>query len=370
VVLPHVERIAVLGAGGFLGSHLVPALRRRLDCEIEAVDITLAKLQGGDAGVHRTESRLDTPGLIERITATYPTVISLTALCNPALYSTRPLEVIDANYTDLVPLVKACAARGNRLIHFSTSEVYGRLALDPSGRPMPEMIEDRSGLFLGPLHRERWTYACAKQLLERVIWAHGQHGGLDFTIIRPFNVIGPRMDFLPGIDGEGVPRVLASFMNALLRGKPLPLVDGGNQRRTFVSVHEFIDAVVRVVERRGACRGEVLNLGNPDNNVSIRALAESMAGAFAAAHPQTPAALLQTVTAEELYGPGYDDTEERIPDIAKARRLLGWNPRIPLPDMLPEIIDDYVARYRPQIEAEPATPVPVIQLASGGSRRH
>jgi UDP-apiose/xylose synthase len=180
------------------------------------------------------------------------------------------------------------------------------------------------------------------------------------------------MDFLPGVDGEGVPRVLASFMNALLRGQPLPLVDGGNQRRTFVSVHEFIDAVVRVVERRGACRGEVLNLGNPDNNVTIRALAESMASAFAGAHPLAPPARLRTVAAEELYGPGYDDTEERIPDITKARRLLGWNPRVPLPEMLPEIIDDYVARYRPRIaliEAEPATPAPLVQSASGGYRR-
>ena len=142
---------------------------------------------------------------------------------------------------------------------------------------MPEMNEERSGFFLGPLHRERWTYACAKQLLERVIWAHGEHGALDFTIIRPFNVIGPRMDFLPGVDGEGVPRVLASFMNALLRGEPLPLVDGGHQRRSFISVHDFMDAIVRVVERPAACRGQVLNIGDPSNDVTIRKLAAELA---------------------------------------------------------------------------------------------
>ena len=71
------------------------------------------------------------------------------------------------------------------------------------------MIEDETALWLGPVHKERWSYACAKQLLERVIFAQGRHAGLPFTIIRPFNVIGPRMDFVDGVDGEGIPRVLA-----------------------------------------------------------------------------------------------------------------------------------------------------------------
>jgi len=344
------QRIAVLGAGGFLGSHIVPALRAALPWAIDAVDVNLGKLAPGDDGVHRIAARLDEPGLIDEITGRCPTVISLTALCNPALYSTRPLDVIDANYTELLPLVKACAARGNRLIHFSTCEVYGRRALDAAGQPTEEMNEDSSGFFLGPVHRERWTYACAKQLLERVIWAHGQHGNLAFTIIRPFNVIGPRMDFLPGIDGEGVPRVLASFMNALLRGQPLPLVDGGQQRRTFISVHDFVDAIVRVVERPGVCRGEILNLGNPANDVTIRALGEALAGAFAAFDPDAPAARFESLSAEALYGPGYDDTALRIPDIGKARRLLHWSPQTSLAAMLPEIIADYVARYRPLLD--------------------
>jgi len=343
-------RIAVLGAGGFLGSHVVPALLARIDCEIDAVDVTFAKLAPTDGRVRRVTASLQERGLVEDITARCPVVLSLTALCNPALYTTKPLEVIDASYTDLIPLVTRCATGGNRLIHFSTCEVYGRVALDETGRPMAEMNEERSGFFLGPLHRERWTYACAKQLLERVIWAHGEHGALDFTIIRPFNVIGPRMDFLPGVDGEGVPRVLASFMNALLRGQPLSLVDGGHQRRSFISVHDFVEAIVRVVQRPAECRGQVLNIGHPANDVTIRKLAELLAGVFAAqvtgrAELGQPAPTLRDVTAEEFYGTGYDDSSERIPDIGKAQKLLGWNPGTSLADMLPEIVDDYVTRY-------------------------
>jgi UDP-apiose/xylose synthase len=272
-------------------------------------------------------------------------VLSLTALCNPALYNTDPIAVIDANYTDLVPLVKLCSQHQKRLIHFSTCEVYGRLALDASGRPTELMREDETALFLGPIARERWSYASAKQLLERLIWAHGQHAGLEFSIVRPFNVIGARMDFVPGMDGEGVPRVLACFMSALLQGEELCLVDGGGQRRSFIAIDEFVAGVLRIVEQRSACRGQIINLGNPANDVTIRELAETLAAHFCRRVPTAPLARFREVSAESFYGPGYDDSERRIPDITKARTLLDWHPSRTLDDMLPEIIDDYVARY-------------------------
>jgi UDP-apiose/xylose synthase len=361
------ERIAVLGAGGFLGSHLVAALLRRDDVEVEAVDLTFHKLDAQPAGAERRLRRIvssvSAPGLVDEVTARNATVVSMTALCNPSLYNTQPLEVIDANYTDLVPLVKACAARKRRLVHFSTCEVYGRVGLDAAGTVAARMNEETTGFFLGPVPHERWTYAAAKQLLERLIWAHGQHAGLDFTVIRPFNVIGPRMDFLPGVDGEGIPRVLASFMGALLRGEPLPLVDGGRQRRSFISVGDFTDAVVRIVERPEPCRGQILNLGNPENDVSIRELALALARAYVRQVPGAPEPSFLEVTAEAFYGPGYDDTHERIPDISRARRLLGWAPRATLAEMLPPIVDDYVARYAADVAAAAARP-----LAAGGRR--
>jgi UDP-apiose/xylose synthase len=339
------ERIAVLGAGGFLGSHLVPALAERIGCEIDAVDVTFRKLGTTSDRVRRVVARIESPELVDHVTSRCQLVLSLTALCNPALYNTVPLEVIDASYTHLVPWVKRCAERSVRLVHFSTSEVYGRMAIDVSGCRTTEMDEDSSGLFLGPVSSERWSYACAKQLLERVIWAHGRHGKLSFTILRLFNVIGPRMDFLPGEDGEGTPRVLASFMNALLRGDELTLVDGGRNRRTFMSTGDLVEAVLRVVERADACRGQILNIGNPDNDVSIRELGERLASAFAGRVPRSARARFRDVPACELYGPGYDDSEERVPNIDRARSLLGWKPREILAEMLPAIVDDYVMRY-------------------------
>lgn len=345
------RRIAVLGAGGFLGSHLVPALRQRFGAEVVAVDADLGKLAPGDAGVDRREVRIDQPGLVDELVAGCEVVLSLTAICNPSLYNQRPLDVIDASYGDLVPVVKACTARRRWLVHFSTCEVYGRAALDAAtGAATATMNEEATALALGPVHKERWSYACAKQLLERVIWAHGRHQGLPFTIIRPFNVIGPRMDFVDGIDGEGVPRVLAAFMGALLKDEDLLLVDGGQQRRSFIAVDDFITGVLRVLERPAAAQGEIFNLGNPANDVTIAELAAAIGAAYVrlvpGARPRT-----RVVSAAELYGEGYDDSVERIPDIGKAQAKLGFAPATSLPAMLPAIVADYLARYQHRVVA-------------------
>jgi UDP-apiose/xylose synthase len=348
-------RIAVLGAGGFLGSHLVPGLLERFGCPIDAVDIDLGKLECSDSGVRRITARVEEPALVDEVTRGATLVLSLTALCNPALYSSVPLDVIDASFTHLLPLVRRCAERRIRLIHFSTAEVYGRRALDTEGAPMAEMNEDTSALVLGPIAKQRWTYACAKQLLERVIWAHGEEG-LPFTIIRPFNTIGTRMDYLPGIDGEGTPRVLACFMNQLLRGEPLQLVDGGSQRRAVMAVGDMVEAIGRVVERGAACDRQIINLGNPQNEVSIAELGRALAAEFARAVPGAQPARFESVSADQFYGPGYDDSRERVPDIEKARRLLDWMPLQSLSDMLPGIVEDYVARYGPRMADATAAP--------------
>jgi UDP-apiose/xylose synthase len=151
-------------------------------------------------------------------------------------------------------------------------------------------------------------------------------------------------------------------MNALLRGEPLPLVDGGAQRRAFMDVTDMTDAVCRVLERPKASDGQIFNLGNPDNDVSIADLARQVAEIFERSAPRAPKARFEHVTAEDFYGPGYADTDERIPDVSKARRLLGWSPRCSLADMLPGIVIDYIERYSERVAA--AAPLGLSKLAS------
>ena len=363
---PEPARIGVLGAGGFLGSHLVPALLARFGSAIDAVDVTFDKLAPtpGDR-VRRIQARLDRPGLLEELAGRCDVLLSLTAICTPARYNRDPMTVIDASYTDLVPLVKLCAQQRRWLVHFSTCEVYGRRALDAEGGPAERMSEDGGALFLGPVAKERWSYACAKQLLERVIWAHGAHAGLPFTIVRPFNVIGPRMDFVDGVDGQGLPRVLAAFMGALMKGDEMLLVDGGQQRRSFIYVDDFVDGVLRILERPAACQGEIFNLGNPANDVTIADLARLLAVAYA---DRVPGAVprMRAASAEEVYGQGYDDSVARIPDITKAAERFGFHPTTPLAAMLAPIIEDYLARYQQRI-AETRKPGGGLAVAHGAA---
>ena len=96
------RRIAVLGAGGFIGSHLVPALLAAFDGTVEAIDTDLSKLGVHDPRLQRQVSRIQEPGLVDDVARRCDVIVSLTALCTPALYNTDPLSVIDASYNDLL----------------------------------------------------------------------------------------------------------------------------------------------------------------------------------------------------------------------------------------------------------------------------
>jgi UDP-apiose/xylose synthase len=352
------QTLCILGCGGFIGSHL---LRRILDDggrRVIGIDITSAKIDHLLAHPDLSFVKLnvhDSDAVRSHIEQC-DTVISLVALCNPALYNTIPLDVIDINFNRPLDIVRTCAERGKRLIHFSTSEVYGRTIASFAGdaaeaengnREHWVLNEDRSPLIMGPIQAQRWSYAAAKQLLERVIYAYGFERGLDYTVIRPFNFIGPRMDFIPGIDGEGVPRVLACFMDALLHGTALRLVDGGRNRRNFTYIDDAVDAIVRILARPAAARRQVFNIGNPANEVTIAELAEKMIGAYKRLRPECArrAFGVEHVAGSEFYGPGYEDSDRRMPDIDKARRLLGWAPDTDLDTALEITMRAYIDEY-------------------------
>ncbi|KAG5248079.1 UDP-D-APIOSE/UDP-D-XYLOSE SYNTHASE family protein [Salix suchowensis] len=269
------------------------------------------------------DSRLE--GLIKMSDLT----INLAAICTPADYNTRPLDTIYSNFVDALPVVKYCSENGKRLIHFSTCEVYGKTigSFLPKDSPLRQdpayymLKEDASPCIFGSIEKQ----------------TEGAENGLEFTIVRPFNWIGPRMDFIPGVDGpsEGVPRVLACFSNALLRREPLKLVDGGESQRTFVYIKDAIEAVLLMIENPSRANGHIFNVGNPNNEVTVRQLAEMMTAVYANVSGE-PALEKPTVdvSSKEFYGEGYDDSDKRIPDMTIINRQLGWNPKTSLWDLL------------------------------------
>jgi UDP-apiose/xylose synthase len=351
-------KILNLGAGGFIGSHLTERLLAKghtvvgIDIEYdkiaECIDHSLFTFIHTDIRAPQFD--------LSPLIADADLVIDLIAHANPGIYVKNPLDVFYLNFNENLKIAEECVLHKKRLIQFSSCEVYGKtLAMaapdkitdreDPS---LATFSEETTDFILGPVSRHRWIYASAKQLLERVIHAYGISEELQYTIIRPFNFIGPRIDYLPSY-GDGVPRVFSYFMEALLRGTQMKLVNGGKNRRCYTYIDDAIECIDKIVENpKGVCDRQIFNIGSPENETTIRQLAELMREIYTEKFkdPEVPLPEIVEVSAEEFYGSGYEDSDRRIPDITKARTLLGWEPRYRIGELLELTMQYYVERYR------------------------
>jgi UDP-4-amino-4-deoxy-L-arabinose formyltransferase/UDP-glucuronic acid dehydrogenase (UDP-4-keto-hexauronic acid decarboxylating) len=235
-------------------------------------------------------------------------------------------------------VVRYCVKYKKRIIFPSTSEVYG---MCEEG----EFDEDHSKLVLGPIRMQRWIYSCCKQLLDRVIWAYGKKEGLRFTLFRPFNWIGPRLDSLESAR-IGSSRAITQLILNLVEGTPIQLIDGGLQKRCFTDVAEGAECLFRIiVNRHGLCDGQIINIGNPHNEASIRQLAELLVSRFEQhplRHHFPPFAGFREIESGSYYGQGYQDVQHRRPSIRNARRLLDWTPTIPLEQSIECTLDFFL----------------------------
>jgi UDP-apiose/xylose synthase len=338
-------RLLILGAGGFIGSNLVEHLCASsvADYDIVGVDIDDEKLAGiGGDRFRFIKADFTDPRVIQELIAC-DVVIDLVAYANPSIYVESPLETFKLNFLQNLEIVDLCVEHGKRLIQYSTCEVYGR----PSG---DSYKEDETELICGPVTKQRWIYSAGKQLLERVIHAYSLEGKLDFGIIRPFNFVGPRFDYLVPAGNKGGPRVFAQFMSALLSDGPMFLVDGGQQHRSFTHIDDASRGLETILHHPGA-RNEIFNIGNPANDISIRDLALLMKDIYRELTGRESPCELVEIQGTEFYGPGYED-HTRVPaDISKLGAL-GWAPQHELRETFTQIIGWYLKQY--SVAAQPA----------------
>src|SRR6266478_2318629 len=265
------------------------------------------------------------------------TVLPLVAIATPATYVKEPLKVFELDFEANLPVVRGCVRHGKRLVFPSTSEVYGMCA-------DREFDPEASSLVYGPIDKPRWIYACAKQLMDRVIHAYGMKEGLAYTLFRPFNWIGSGLDNL-NASKEGSSRVITQFFGYIVRGESIKLIDGG------------IDALMKIIEnRKGIASGKIYNIGNPKNNYSVGDLAGMMVK-LALEYPEYRAnarkVRLVKTTAEQYYGKGYQDVQNRVPMISQSTNDLGWRPQVNMREALKRIFDAYrthVAEARRLVE--------------------
>ncbi|HEX5476982.1 MAG TPA: bifunctional UDP-4-keto-pentose/UDP-xylose synthase, partial [Burkholderiales bacterium] len=315
------KRILILGVNGFIGHHLSKRVLATTDWEVYGMDMQADRIEDlvgerrfrffeGDITINRE--------WIEYHVRKCDTVLPLVAIATPATYVKDPLRVFELDFEANLPIVRACVRHGKRLVFPSTSEVYG---MSTDGEFDPE----RSPLIYGPIGKQRWIYACSKQLMDRVIHAYGMQKGLDYTLFRPFNWIGSGLDSI-NTAKEGSSRVITQFLGHIVRGENIKLVDGGRQKRAFTYIDDGIDALMKVIEnRRGVASGRIYNIGNPRNNYSVKDLAAMMVK-LALGYPEYRAnarrVKLVATTAEKYYGKGYQDVQNRVPRIANTMKDL------------------------------------------------
>ena len=333
------KRILILGVNGFIGHHLSQRILRTTDWEVFGMDMQNDRVEDlmaerrfrffeGDITINRE--------WIEYHVRKCDTVLPLVAIATPATYVKEPLRVFELDFEANLPIVRACVRHKKRLVFPSTSEVYGM----SSDR---EFDPETSPLVYGPISRQRWIYACSKQLMDRVIWAYGGQG-LDFTLFRPFNWIGSGLDSL-ATPKEGSSRVVTQFFGHIVRGEKIQLVDGGRQKRAFTYIDDGIDALMKIIANTGGIASrKIYNIGNPRNNVSVKELARMMVD-LAHEYPEYRAAAKKVrivrTTADRYYGRGYQDMQNRVPAIANTKKELGWAPRTGLNQALRHIYDAY-----------------------------
>jgi UDP-glucose 4-epimerase len=310
-------KVLITGGAGFVGSHLSEAFLERGD-EVIALDRDARAKVHHLLGHRRFRLVVDSvmnAEMLDGLAAQADLIYHLAGVVGVEHYVADPYHVLNVNVNGTQNVLRAAYKHGRRVVFSSTSEVYGR-------NPAVPWSEDADRV-LGPTTIDRWCYATSKAAAEHFCLAY-RRLGLPITVLRFFNVYGPRLDRLD------VGRVIPILLGQLLRGEPLTVIGDGSQTRCFT----WIDDAIRATVAAGvvsAAEGQVINVGT-DQETSIRALAELMIRIGGG--PST----IRFVPQASVYGDSYEDVPRRVPDVRRMNSILGVEARTPLADGLARTI--------------------------------
>lgn len=314
-------QILITGGAGFIGSHLADALLERGDSVsvLDNLSTGAAENIRGLRGHPRfsfVQAALDDADALDKLAGRADAIVHLAAAVGVQLVLERPTQTIETNVLGTHALLAAARQYGCHTLIASTSEVYGK------SETLPFSEED--DLILGPPDTTRWVYAATKLLDEFLALAAHQEFGIPLTILRFFNVVGPRQTGRFGM-------VLPRFVRQALRGQPLTVYGDGMQTRCFCHVVDVVQAIVELLGRTTAS-GQIYNIGS-NQEVTIRELAEQI---VERAHSTSP---IHYLPYDQAYAAGFEDLRRRVPDISKIADEIGWKPTHLLPKILDDMID-------------------------------
>jgi UDP-glucose 4-epimerase len=310
----------VTGGAGFIGRHLA---RRLVDAGEPTVLLDdLSTVDGASldellaAGAQLVVGSVLDGALVDALVSEADTVYHLAAAVGVRLVVDAPLAALRTNIHGTDNVLAAATRHGARVLLASTSEVYGK-------NPADALAEDADRVLGSPL-LARWSYAEAKAVDESMAHAYFR-AGLPVAIARLFNVAGPGQTGRYGM-------VLPRFADQAIRGEPLTVYGDGAQTRCFCYVGDAVTALIGLAGCPAAA-GRAVNVGRPEE-VSIVDLARLVIARSGSDSP------IRMVPYEQAYSSGFEDTRRRVPDIALARTLLGWEPAVGLAEVVDLVLAD------------------------------
>jgi len=320
---PLTLKILITGGAGFIGSHLSEALIARGDEVFVIDDLSTGSIENiihlkEHPKFHYTIDTIANKPVMAELVDRCDMIFHLAAAVGVKLIVESPVNTIETNIYGTEVVLQLAAKKKKKVLIASTSEVYGKSETVP--------FREDDDMVLGPTVKARWSYACSKAIDEFLALAYVRERGLPTVIARLFNTVGPRQT---GRYGMVIPRLVQQA----LAGEPLTVYGDGAQTRSFTSVSDVVPALVALAGHPEAV-GQVFNIGN-DREISITDLAlliKKMTGSSSE---------IVYVPYDIAYQEGFEDMRRRVPDIGKARRLIGFQPRTGIEQIVREVVEYY-----------------------------
>ena len=313
----------ITGGSGFIGSHLADRLLS-LGHEVLVLDdlstgsienITHLKSTPGFSYVIDTVTN---EPLVAEMIDRCDVVYHLAAAVGVKLIVEQPVHTIETNVHGTEVVLKHANKKKKLVFIASTSEVYGKSADVP--------FREEADLVLGATAKHRWAYACSKMIDEFLALAYWKERKLPVVVVRLFNTVGPRQTGQYGM-------VLPTFVRQALAGQPITVFGDGTQSRSFTYVGDVVEALVTLATEPKAIGG-VYNIGNTDE-VSIRDLADRVKAATRSSSE------IQYIPYDQAYEAGFEDMLRRVPDIGKLAKLIGYEPKVGLDEIIRRVVQHF-----------------------------
>lgn len=325
----------ITGGAGFIGSHLVEALLARGDSVVILDNLATGRMSNLEQVIDHPRLRfvqgtvLDAL-MVDELVYDCDTVVNLAAATGVPLIVEQPSHSFTHNLRSSQIVIEAAHRYKRRLLLASSSEVYGKNTEVP-------LAEDANRV-IGPPIVARWAYSIAKAVEEIIAYAYHRERGLDVTVVRLFNIVGPRQN-------PDFGTVIQRLVRQAVGGEPLTVFGDGRQTRCFCHVTDVVDAMIRLLESPDAA-GEAYNVGGLEE-ISIHDLALRVIDLVASLPDEgRPKPEVKFVPYRAAYGPRFEDMQRRVPDLRKVEALTGWRPMTTLDEILADALAEAQAERK------------------------